>query len=128
MKLIFAWTISMGYISVECSSDVVYGDAYSPLAYILNDSGGERPLDTLPWLERGLELLRSVKISRVEVAEWGREAWSAEITKSQVKIYSLHNESTFEKVSLDTFERALSAWIGFIQTPQVPGFCEEVVV
>lgn len=128
MKLMFSWALSMGYLSAHCRSDVADDEGNSPLAYILNDAGGERPLETLPWLDEGLKLLRAVKTSKMNIAEWGREAWSAEITKSQVKIYSLYEESIYEVVSIDTFEMALSAWIHFIQTPQVPGSTEEIAI
>ena len=128
MKLTFEWRLAMGYLSLGCSSDVVSEEGYSPFAYILNDDGGLRPLDTLPWLVEGLERLYSVKELKVDFVIWGREAWSAEFNKAYVKVYSLYDDNVFEIVSVDSFEKALLAWIDFIQSPQIPGVSQEVEV
>lgn len=120
MKLLLSWKETVGGFSPSCSSDVVNKDGFSPLACLLTDDGGQRFLDTVPWLNEGMERIKLIKCSALDSADWSRDAWGAELSKGQAKIYSLYDDDCFELLSLDAFEMALLAWRKFIQlTPAV---------
>ena len=120
MKLCFSWQKSMDCLYPSCTSNVVNEDGVSPLACLLTDDGGQRLLDTVSWLNEGIERIRSVKNSGISFADWSRDAWGAELSKGQAKIYSLYDEGYFEKLNLDSFETVLLAWKNFIQlTPEL---------
>ena len=120
MKLCFSWQKSMDCLYPSCTSNVVNEDGVSPLACLLTDDGGQRFLDTVSWLNEGIERIRSVKNSGIIFADWSRDAWGAELSKGQAKIYSLYDEGYFEKLNLDSFETVLLAWKNFIQlTPEL---------
>lgn len=105
----------MDELSPTCSSDVVNNDGVSPLCCLLTDDGGQRFLDTVSWLDEGISRIKSARDSGVGNTDWSRDAWGAELTKRQAKIYSLHDSDYFEIVDLDSFEIALSGWRKFIQ-------------
>lgn len=115
MKLVFAWEVADGEPSPTCSSDVVNKDGVSPLCCLLTDDGGQKFLDTVSWLDEGLDRIKSVKDSGCSHADWSRDAWGAELTKEQAKVYSFHDEDYFEMIDIESFETALSAWCSFIQ-------------
>ena len=120
MKLLFSWEKSADGLSPSCSSDAVNKDGVSPLACLLTDDGGHRLLDTAPWLDEGVERIKSIKYSDIDLTDWSRDAWGAELSKGQAKIYSLYDEDCFEALNLDAFEAALLAWRNFIQlTPEL---------
>jgi hypothetical protein len=120
MKLFFSWEKSVDSLYPSCSSNVVNKDGVSPLACLLTDDGGQRYLDTVPWLDEGIERIRSIKYSGINLADWSRDAWGAELSKGQAKIYSLYDDDCFETLNLDVFEMALLAWRNFIQkTPEL---------
>jgi hypothetical protein len=122
MRLQFLWSENSGAFSPGCSSDIVKVDGVSPLACLLMDDGGQELLGTISWLKEGVKRIGLVKDSTVGLADWSRDAWGAELTKDQVKIYSLYDESYFELISLFSFEAAMLAWINFIEMgPMVGG-------
>ena len=116
MKLHFSWLQSEGVISPNCKAEVVKSDGVSPLCCLLTDDGGQRVVDTVSWLNEGINRIRSVRNSGIEVADWSRDAWGAELTKVQAKIYSLHDEDYFEVLAIDLFEKILLEWTDFIQS------------
>lgn len=126
MKLYFSWGESDGVCSPICSSDTFNADGVNPLACLLSDDGGQPFFETIPWLSKGLADVKQVRESRVDVANWSRDAWWAEIMKKNVKVYSLYDEACFEILSLDSFEAALSTWLNFISTRPVFGIIREV--
>lgn len=75
MKLHFSWEESAGTLSPSASSSVVNKDGVSPLACLLTDDGGQVLLDTVLWLDEGVERIRSVKGSKINFADWSRDAW-----------------------------------------------------
>ncbi|MBX8547550.1 hypothetical protein K5D53_23250 [Pseudomonas cichorii] len=107
---------------------MVNKNGVSPLACLLTDDGGQLFLDTVPWLEEGLDRVRSVKDAKVGFIDWSRDAWGAELTKEHVKIYSLHDESYFELISINSFEMALLAWLGFIRLKPAAKVSQEVEI
>ncbi|MDC8757114.1 hypothetical protein [Janthinobacterium fluminis] len=121
MKLHFSWLQSEGDMSPNCSSAAVNMDGASPLCCLLMDDGGQRFLDAISWLSEGINRISSVKVFDVEVADWSRDAWGAELTKGWAKIYSLHDEGCFELLDIDSFEMALLAWRDFIQSKPEAG-------
>lgn len=52
----------------------------------------------------------------------------AELTKGQVRIYSLYDENYFELINIDSFERALLAWLNFVQLKPEVGVTQEVEI
>jgi hypothetical protein len=128
MKLYFSWLQSEGSLSPYCSSEVVRMDGVSPLCCILTDDGGKRYLDTISWLNSGIDRINSVKFFESETADWSRDAWGAELTKNKAKIYSLHDEDYFELLDIDSFEIALLAWKDFIQSQPEVGITKVVEI
>jgi hypothetical protein len=118
MKLHLFWEKSIGGLSPSCNSDVVNNDGISPLACLLTDDGGQRFLDTISWLDEGIERIELIKRSAINFTDWSREAWGAELSKGKAKIYSLYDDDCFETISLDAFEIALLEWRKFINTQQ----------
>lgn len=51
-----------------------------------------------------------------------------ELTKEEVKIYSLYDENYFEVLSINSFELALSTWLNFIQLKPEAGLEQEIEV
>ena len=121
MKLLLFWKKTVDGFSPGCSSDVVNKDGISPLACLLTDDGGQRFLDTVPWLAEGMERIKLIKGSGTAFADWSRDAWGAELSKGQAKIYSLYDDGCFEVLSLDAFEMALAAWSKFVQLVPADG-------
>lgn len=128
MRLHFSWEGLAGGLSPGCSSSVVNKDGVSPLACLLTDDGGQVFLDTVSWLDEGVDRIKKIKESKVDFLDWSRDAWGAELTKEQVKIYSLHDESYFEMISLDSFEKALLAWLNFMQLEPRLGITQEIEI
>ena len=126
MKICFSWEDSGGGLSPYCRSSILNEDGVSPLACLLNDDGGIYFLDTRPWLKDGLTRISNVKRSSIPCADWSRDAWGAELTKAQVKIYSLYDENYIELLDIESFEVALLAWINFIQMPSESSVVTEV--
>jgi hypothetical protein len=115
MKIQFFWKPQFGKIIPFCDLVGVNEDSVSSLVCLLLDDGGQNYLDTIPWLEEGLNRLEAMKKNKV-MTYWSREAWGAELTEKEVKIYSLHDESYFQICSLDSFRKVLSSWIIFIKS------------
>ncbi|WP_080466313.1 hypothetical protein [Pseudomonas syringae] len=128
MKLHFSWDESGGALSSSVSSSIVNKDGVSPLACLLTDDGGQLFLDTVPWLDEGVVRIRSVKSSKINFSDWSRDAWGAELTKGQVRIYSLYDENYFELINIDSFERALLEWLNFVQLKPEVGVTQEVEI
>ncbi|WP_245220769.1 hypothetical protein [Pseudomonas batumici] len=128
MKLTLFWGGSVGDLSPSCRSNVINREGVSPLACLLTDDGGLSLPDTLAWLDEGVDQVRSVKELKTGLAQWDRESWGAELSKSQVKIHSLYDEEYFEIITLDSFERALLAWKAFVQLEPEAGLFLEVEI
>jgi len=90
-------------------------DGIDALACLLTDDGGQKLLDTVPWLDEGVNRINLVRNASVDFADWSRDAWGAELTRERAKIYSLYDDDCFEVLELDSFEMALLAWRNFIQ-------------
>ena len=116
MKLYLFWERSTNGLSPSCTSNMVNSDGVSPLTCLLTDDGGQKFFDTLPWLNEGLNRIKSIKEAKLNFVDWSRNAWGAELTRANAKIYSLHDEEYFEILDLDSFEIALLTWRNFIQS------------
>lgn len=116
MKLYFSWLQLEGDIYPNCSSEFVNVDGVSIICCLLMDDGGQRFLDTVSWLNEGIECINLVKGVNSEPVIWSRDAWGVELINSKAKIYSLYDESYFELFDIDSFKIALSEWIIFIQS------------
>lgn len=128
MKLLFSWERSAGSLSPSCSSSTVNKDGVSPLACLLTDDGGQTSLEAVSWLNEGVNRIRLVKESKIDFSDWSRDAWGAELSKDEVKIYSLYDENYFELLNIDSFEAALLAWLNFIQLKPGAGVAQEIEV
>jgi hypothetical protein len=123
MKIQFSWVELFGRLEPRASSD-----GARPLANLLMDDGGRRFLETLAWLDEGLRLAAQVKDGDADTALWGREAWAAKFTKRQARIYSTYDDSCFQEVDLDSFEKVLTAWRQFIASAPDATRSEEIDV
>ncbi|WP_163003529.1 DUF5376 family protein [Pseudomonas viridiflava] len=129
MKLHYFWRSINGDLSPDCTSRKIgHDDHVGPLSCLLTDDGGQPLSDVIPWLAEGLKLINSVKQSDIEVADWSRDAWGAELTKDYVKVYSLHDENYFETLSINSFETALKAWSEFIQKEPSTDSTQEIEI
>lgn len=115
MKLMLSWEESIDGVFPHCSSDLINKDGIDALACLLADDGGQSFLDTVPWLDEGLNRVNLVKNASVDFADWSRDAWGAELTSEKAKIYSLYDEGCFNVLELKSFEMALLTWRDFIQ-------------
>src|SRR5262245_21820129 len=104
MKLRFYWGEQFDQLEPACESDALNRDGVSALSSLLMDTGGLPYPDTLSWLEDGLRRLDTVKRGEVESVRWGREDWGACFIRDRVKVYSIHDESYAEVLSVDAFE------------------------
>ncbi|MHA6912628.1 hypothetical protein ACQUJO_05730 [Ralstonia pseudosolanacearum] len=129
MRLKFSWESELGdRIIPFCESSVVRQDGVSPLACLLMDGGGQRYLDTLPWIDDGIAMIYAAIKDEAVVATWGREAWEAEISSNGVKVYSLYDEEYSEMLTISMFLHALLAWKEFLQSSPELGVIREVDV
>ncbi|MBL8388227.1 MAG: hypothetical protein JNK17_08445 [Hydrogenophaga sp.] len=128
MKLFFSWEKSADSLHPSCSSNVVNQVGVSPLACLLTDDGGQRYLDTVPWLNEGIERAKLIRHSGINTVDWSRDAWGAELSREQAKIYSLYEDDCFETLNLDAFETALLAWRNFIQMTPDPGASQMIEI
>ncbi|MDK1399555.1 hypothetical protein [Pseudomonas protegens] len=110
----FYWGESDGRRWPGCRSGVLNGDGVDLLACLLMDDGGQPYLETVPWLDEGLNKIRQISIGQIEVVEWSRDAWGVVLAGKVAKIYSLYYGAYFLDVTLEDFEGALRAWKKFI--------------
>ena len=115
MEISFSWQRTAGRLTPNCQSSIVNKDGVSPLACLLTDDGGQHYLSTIPWLDIGIDRVNSIRNNEIATSDWDRDAWGAEINSNEVKIFSLYDETYFELVGINAFEKALSAWREFIQ-------------
>jgi hypothetical protein len=128
MEVYFSWRDDSGGLIPFCHSNTLNKFGVSPLACLLMDSGGQRHLSTVPWLDEGLKRIKSIKNHEVELADWDREDWASELKGTGAKIYSAHDENCFELVEIDAFEKMLSAWKNFIQSKPASGITQKVEI
>lgn len=83
---------------------------------------------TFDHIKEGLNYIARIKNGETTLLSWSREALVADLTRDEVKISFLWDESSFEKLALDEFEKALSAWLAFIQSPVRMDAHEEVLL
>lgn len=98
----------------SCSTDMVGADGVDLLACLLIDDGGVPFNKTISWLDEGVNKLLAVRRGEEVFAEWARDAWGANISKSGAKIYSLYDEDFSVTISLGDFEKALQGWKDFL--------------
>ncbi|PMV19932.1 MULTISPECIES: hypothetical protein [unclassified Pseudomonas] len=114
MKINFYLEESMGDPTPWCSTDVGGANDVDLLACLLLDDGGLPLGCTISWLDEGLSRIISVRNAEKVFTEWVRETWVADISISEVKVYSLHDEEFAVTISLDDFEKALLGWRNFV--------------
>ena len=120
MQLFFSWNDERGVLSPHCESNAVNADGGCLLASILMDDGGCGHSHSVHWLDEGLKRIVSVLSGESRSLDWSRETWGAKLTRSEVTVYSLHDESYFQRFSLKQFHTALAAWKSFLQkTPSL---------
>ena len=104
----------LGGVRCLCDSDHVNAHGVSLLACLLMDDGGLGRDTTIKWLEEGMLMVGAVSSGTRSDFSWDREDWGAEIRADGVTIYSHHDESWSEVMSLASFGRALSSWREFL--------------
>ncbi|WP_350403454.1 hypothetical protein ABCR88_21160 [Pseudomonas sp. W17] len=110
----FYWDESDGRRWSGCRTGVLNGDGVDLIACLLMDDGGQPYLETVPWLDEGLDKIRQISRDQIEVIEWSRDAWGVVLAGKVAKIYSLYDETYFLDVTLEDFEGALLGWKKFI--------------
>lgn len=119
MKLKFYWYISEAFkddiLRPACTVVDSTSELDECLANYLMDDGGQTYLNTISWLDEGIKKMDSIKNGEADIIDWSRNAWGAEISSVEAKIYSLYDENYFEIVSLNAFEKALLSWKEFLQ-------------
>ena len=120
IQLSFSWHDERGALSPHCESNAVNVDGICLLTSILLDDSGLSYAHVIDWLDDGLKRIDSVTSGESRSVDWDRETWGANLTRNEVTIYSLHDESYFQKFSLKQFHTALVAWKSFLQkTPSL---------
>ncbi|MCO7580453.1 MULTISPECIES: hypothetical protein [Pseudomonas] len=114
MEICFFWDDEDGACVPNCRSSVLNENGVDFLACLFTDHGGQKYESSIPWLDEGLSRIRLVKSGVVEKADWSRDSWGVELSKSLAKIYSLYDEDCCSIINIDEFERALLGWKGFI--------------
>lgn len=117
MILTLSWEQRLDGVSPCCSSAIVNNDGISLLACLLTDDGGQGYFDTIPWLIEGIAKVDSVEKGKILEATWDRDAWGVMLRPNKATLYSLHDEAYTEVIDLDTFRRALDAWLEFLKSP-----------
>lgn len=128
MQLGFSWEMLFDGYAPVCTSDAVDEDGISPLSCLLMDDGGMGFLASLPWLNEGVERVVSVKSGRSDCADWSRDAWGVEIARGKAIVHSLYDENCSEAINIDSFEKALRAWVSFIQSKPEVGIVQRVEI
>ena len=120
MQLSFSWNEERGVPSPHCESNAANVDGICLLASILVDDGGCGHAHSIHWLDEGLKRIDWVSSGEARSLDWSRETWGANLKRSEVTIYSLHDESYVQRFSLKQFRKALVAWRSFLQkTPSL---------
>lgn len=126
MKLRFFWGIMFDILYPMCESDTINDYDVSPLSCLLTDDGGQRPIDTILWLEEGLRRIKSAADAGEELY-WSRESWGVKLSDSIAIIYSLHDEDCSETIDVQFFETVVCEWINFIQAAPKAGVSKSLV-
>ncbi|PQO40939.1 hypothetical protein [Blastopirellula marina] len=114
----FSWKSEpVGYTPV-CSSNFLNRHGVSLLDCVLMDNGGLCTSETIPWLNEGIERVKAVASGKVESSHWSRETWGVKFQGETARIYSLHDETYLQTLSLSGFRKALEEWIDFLQTSE----------
>lgn len=120
MKIRFFWHISEAFKDNILRPTAVMIDPAAgckdALTCLLMDDGGIGHERSLPWIDEGLARIVAAKNQQVTSFDWNREAWGAEIANGNVKVFSLYDETYFDSMSLDAFERVLKEWKNFTQS------------
>lgn len=117
MKLKFYWCHAPAGPLAFCTSDVLDSSGISPLCCLLMDDGGIDWKTASNWLEEGISRVdRALSAEARQSLFWARECWGAELGKTETKIYSLLEDSVWEKVNTLEFRNVLAQWLNFIAT------------
>jgi len=120
MKVTYLWEEAESAIFPSCKSEVVNSDGLSLLSCLLMDDGGIPYFQTLPWIIEGIARVDSVLNDADVASSWDRESWGALITRDGARIYSLHDETYFEDITLQQLRNALVSWKMFIESKPNP--------
>src|SRR4051812_30990061 len=116
MNIRFSWERHADGYDPVSESDFRNKAGVSLLDDVLMDSGGLPYSETIPWLNEGIRRIMSVATGESESSDWSRETWGVEFRNNTAKIYSLHDETYFQTLSLDGFSKVLRAWTAFLQS------------
>ena len=116
MNIMFSWCRHADDYDPVSESDLLNEDGVSLLDCLLMDSGGLSYWDSIPWLNEGIERIKSVASGQPESSDWNRETWGVEFRKGKAKIYSLYDEAYSQTIGLEGFLRVLQEWVNFLQS------------
>ncbi|MPW30312.1 hypothetical protein F9L16_15095 [Agarivorans sp. B2Z047] len=115
MKVTYLWEGAESTLSPSCKTETVNSDGFSLLSCLLMDDGGIPYSQTIPWIEEGVMKVDSVLSGKAVSSSWARESWGVLITLDVAKIYSIHDETYFEELTLQQFRNALVSWEAFLE-------------
>lgn len=115
MQLTFFWAEHQDQLSPRCESDLDNPDGVCLLSSILTDDGGLGVTNSTEWLETRLKRISSIVTGESKSLDWNRETFGSTLTSQDVTIYSLHDDSNFEKFGLKQFQLALTEWKTFLE-------------
>ncbi len=116
METTFSWNRIAQEFTPVSSSNLLNQDGICLLDCVLMDCGGVSYLESIAWLNEGMDRISSVAAGSVRSSNWRRETWGVEFMNNKARIYSLHDETYFQAVSLDAFSKVLQEWIAFLQS------------
>lgn len=103
-----------GVTTPWCSTDGLGPNGVDILACLLMDDGGTPFVETISWLDEGLNRVMAVRRADEVSIDWDRDAWATRISNNEVTIYSLYDEEFSVTINLDDFDRALRGWKEFL--------------
>lgn len=116
MNIEFKMVDMNGEFEPFCECDYLNEDGVNLLASLLVDSGGEKQEETIDWLNECAVIIDKIKKGVITEDEWARDAWTALISKHEVRICSLLDDDYCQGYTLEQFEKALLGWIDYLKS------------
>ncbi|WP_169579632.1 hypothetical protein [Saccharospirillum impatiens] len=114
MKYEFEWRKVEGAIEPQCTTDLVSSQGIDVISCLLTDSGGLTLEHSISWIDECLDSISRVKEGTISCYSWDRESWAADISLSEVTVYSLLDEDYFVRLGRGEFEVLLRHWRAFL--------------
>jgi len=119
MKLKFYWYVSDAYkdglLRPACNCMDTEKESDESLANYLTDDGGNFYFYSVSWAEEGLRKLSLLEKNEIERFQYVRDAWGADFSSENVKIYSLYDDDFSMMIPLKLMKLILLRWREFLQ-------------